>query len=174
MTWTRPHEDRLGTGGAVGRTLQYTGTGIAAWGFGGGVVVYAECNTPPTLANESFDFDTFYDVNQSPAALPAALGLSYAAGAFTFDEDGLWMVNVFVLLAAAPGEDGKVSLYVPNYSVAPYVNVTAAQASYDWAASYLVVGLTGQGFGLQQVLTGDASAATYANMDIVRIAGSVS
>lgn len=31
MTYTRPHEDRLGTGGAVGEVLTHTGTGEASW-----------------------------------------------------------------------------------------------------------------------------------------------
>jgi hypothetical protein len=141
--------------------------------------VYVECNTPTTVSNGTFDFDTFYDVEQNDLSgvLPASLGLSYAAGVFTADEAGVWLVHINVVLAANPGQSGIIKLNTTNYSSDPRVAVAAVQPSSDWYQSWHVTiptSFIGSGFSLSQQLTGAVAGAAYATIDITRISDGVS
>lgn len=184
MSIDRPHEDRLGTGGAsVGQALTRTGTGIAAWGPAGfsPVVGYAELNgNAPTDATPNVqtavDFDTFYDVDFNAGALPAGLSLTYAAGVFTATEDGIWILNLGVEVTAAPGTSGRIRLLVPNFGYLPTLKVLASGNPNPWEVERTAVMHSGDTFSVVQDNTGSSvdQIDGYAEMDIIRIAGTVS
>lgn len=52
MAVTRPHEDRLGTSGAVADVLTYTGTGVATWAAAP-VGVITDPDIPSTIARDT-------------------------------------------------------------------------------------------------------------------------
>lgn len=137
-------------------------------------VMYAECNTPPA-GSANFDFDTFYDINAADLSLviPAAMGLVYSGMNFEATESGIWLINVSVEMIATPGEDGDVRITSPTYGSNPLQPVASAQGAFRWNATIFVPMRASEAFGLLSDMP-TVAAATYATIDIVRIARSVS
>jgi hypothetical protein len=133
MTYTRPHEDRLGTGGsAADQVLLRTGTGTAAWGAGPGItphVIYAECNAPSaTVAENPLPFDTYYDETQAvisgaplTAAL-AALNLTLSGNVFTATDIGIYHLELSFTPRTAPALQGsEIFFFTSGYLAEPFV-----------------------------------------------------
>jgi hypothetical protein len=132
MTYTRPHEDRLGDSGAtVGQTLIRTGTGTASWGAPGITphVVYAECTTPSATVGENpLPFDTYRDEGQgviSGAGLTAALAamnLTLSGNVFTTTEIGIYHLELSFTPRTAPALQGSTIFFLTSgYLAEDYV-----------------------------------------------------
>lgn len=145
------------------------------------VTGYAECNTTPTTSgtpstNTLVPFDTFYDVDAVAGSLPAGLAVTYSAGTFTFTEDGVWLLEVGVVLTAAPGSTGTVILQQTGIGFAPTVNVAASGNPDQWIGAMTLAKRSGDSFSLIESSAGSSVDLIngYAQLKIVRIAAAVS
>lgn len=146
------------------------------------VYVSLELNSPPS-GTAVIDFDTFYDKdgNDLSLVLPAALGLSYAAGVLTPDEDGVWLISVGWYIEAAPGVAGELRIeidginygYWPRHFVAASGNSDATNTSM-WQVERTFAMQTGafDQFFCQQIFA-SGTPLNYMSMDIIRLAASI-
>jgi hypothetical protein len=165
---------------------------FASFGGGGGgggftpVVVYADSSTPGTTSATpatvtNVPFDTVYDIDGSDLSgvLPGTLGLVYddsGEPVFEATDDGLWTVNISATITAAPGDAGFIYFHTPVGFVYPRLDLAASGNQPEWQASVTFAMRTGEQFYLAQFSGAGSSVPliTYAALDIIRVAGSVS
>lgn len=169
----------------VGYVPIATGTGTAEWGpqTGGGTtpsIVYAECNTPgnASVSIVAIDFDSFYDSSfgsiDPTTDFPVGLGLTWndTSDHFECDDNGIWLINMNVVLTGTPANNGTIAFSTPSYGSGPSFPRTTTSVALTATVAYTVIGKTGDEFFVtQQATSGTPSLMTYCVLEIVRIGG---